>query len=224
MATFTQNSAADYDVRIARLVPGYELLHGLTACMLAADLPKTGPADILIAGLGTGRELADLAVRGPAWRFTAVDPSAPMLEAARSRAAAGGYADRLTVHATEMQACTLRAPHDAAIALLSAHFVADDGRRAAFLKALARPLRAGAPLLLVDLADPAGVFGGAYRGWALAQGMDEQAAAAMFGRLSSNFHPIDEARLAALLADADCGPPIKYFQALGYCGYRSRRN
>lgn len=224
MATFTQNSAADYDVRIARLVPGYELLHGLTACVLAANLPPTGPADILIAGLGTGRELADLAAHGPAWRFTAVDPSQPMLEAARTRASAGGYADRLTLHAVEMQAYALPAPHDAGIALLSAHFVPDDGGRAAFVKALARPLRTGAPLLLVDLADPPGAFRGAYRNWALAHGMDEEAASAMFGRIATNFHPIDEVRLASLLAEAGCDAPVKYFQALGYCGYLSRRN
>ncbi|WP_395713614.1 class I SAM-dependent methyltransferase [Reyranella sp.] len=224
MATFTQNSAADYDIRIARLVPGYELLHGLTACVLAAHLPPTEAADILIAGLGTGRELADLAARGPGWSFTAVDPSLPMLEAARSRAAGGGYADRLTMHAMEMQAYALPAPHDAAIALLSAHFVADNGGRAAFLKALARPLRSGAPLLLVDLADPSGAFQGAYRNWAVAQGMDDEAVSAMFARIATNFHPIDEARLASLLADAGCSPPVKYFQALGYCGYRSSRN
>lgn len=224
MTTFTRNSAADYDIRIARLVPGYELLHGLTACMLAVHLPPTEAADILIAGLGTGRELADLAARGPGWRFTAVDPSSAMLEAARARAAAGGYADRLTMHAMEMQAYALPAPHDAAIALLAAHFVADDGSRAAFLKALAQPLRTGAPLLLVDLADPSGAFRAAYGNWALAQGMDEQAASAMFGRIKTNFHPIAEARLASLLAEAGCGPPVKYFQALGYCGYRSRRH
>jgi hypothetical protein len=54
--------------------------------------------------------------------------------------------------------------------------------------------------------------------------MDEEAASAMFARIKNNFHPIDEVRLTSLLAVAGCSPPVKYFQALGYCGYRSRRN
>lgn len=224
MVTFTQNAAADYDGRIVRLVPGYGLLHELTACTVAALVPADKPADILVAGAGTGRELDDLAARGPNWRFTAMDPSQAMLEAAVSRAEANGYADRLTVHAIEMQAYRTEACHDAAVALLAAQFVVDDGRRAAFLDAMARPLRSGAPLVMVDLAAPADLFEPAYRQWALAQGMDEPAAIAMFKRIAVNFHPIGESRLAEILHDAGCSKPLKFFQALGYCGYVARRN
>ena len=77
---------------------------------------------------------------------------------------------------------------------------------------------------VVDLADPSGAFRGAYRAWALAQGMDEEAVSAMFDRIATNFHPVDEVQLASLLAEAGCGAPMKYFQALGYCGYLSLRN
>ena len=162
MVKFTQNAAADYDGRIVRLVPGYGLLHELAACTVASLVPPDKPADILVGGAGTGRELDDLAVRGPSWRFTAVDPSQPMLDAAVKRAEANGYAARLAVHAIDMQAYRTEASHDAAIALLAAQFVVDDGRRAAFVEAMARPLRSGAPLVLVDLAAPAEVFEPAY--------------------------------------------------------------
>lgn len=224
MGKFTQQSASDYDSRIVRLVPGYGLLHELSACMLAAELAPHEEACILIAGLGTGRELQDLAQRGPAWRFTAVDPSQAMLDAARARAAADGYADRLSVHVTPMQAFDGKSTHAAALALLVAHFVADDGGRAAFLKAIGRSLNPGAPLLLVDLADPDGAFREAYRSWALGQGMNGEAADAMFARFATNFHPIGETRLRALLSEAGFGVPTMFFQALGYRGYLAHRN
>ncbi len=224
MGKFTQQSASDYDSRIVRLVPGYGLLHELAACMLAAELAPNDEADILIAGLGTGRELQDLATRGPAWRFTAVDPSQAMLDAARSRAEAGGYAGRLSFHPVPMQQFDDGPTHAAALALLVAHFVPDDGGRIAFLQGIARNLRPGAPLLLVDLADPGNVFRDAYRSWAIGQGMSEDAASAMFERFATNFHPIDEARLADLLSEAGFGPPSLFFQALGYRGYLTRPN
>ncbi|TAJ84111.1 class I SAM-dependent methyltransferase [Reyranella sp.] len=224
MSKFTQNSAADYDERIVRLVPGYGLLHELAACLLAAHVSPTTPADMLIAGLGTGRELQDLAGRAPAWRFTAVDPSQPMLDAACARAEAGGYADRIAFRAVEMQAFDEAGPHDGALALLAAQFVPDDGNRAAFVRAMARPLRPGAPLAFVDLAEPSAPFEAAYRGWAMAQGTDVHQADAMLKRIALNFHPLTEARLTTLLAEADCSAPSPFFQAFGYRGYLARRN
>lgn len=220
MAQFTKNAAADYDGRIVRLVPGYDLLHELSACMLSAHLPAA--ADVLIAGLGTGRELVDLAARRPHWRFTAVDPSPAMLDVARARAVAGGYADRVVLHAMAMQAYDGGGRHDGALALLVAHFVPDDGGRLAFLQGLARSLAAQAPLLLVDLVDDS--FHTAYRAWALARGMDDAEATAMFTRMAANFHPIGEARLRTLLGEAGFGAPVPFFRALGYCGYLARRN
>lgn len=50
MGKFTQHWAADYDQRIARLVPGYALVHELASCVLAAELDgESGDVDILVA-------------------------------------------------------------------------------------------------------------------------------------------------------------------------------
>lgn len=225
MGKFTQHWAADYDQRIMRLVPGYALIHEIASCVLAAELAGApGDLDVLVAGAGTGRELDDLAVRNPRWRFTAVDPAQPMLDIAQRRATSGGYLDRVRFRAEEVGAYLPEAPHAAAVAILVAHFLPDDGRRKSFFEAVTKTLRPGAPLLLFDLDDPAHAFHAAYRLWAGAQGVNDDAVDTMFTRLAANFHPIGELRLATLLADVGCSKPQKFFQALGYCGYVTRRD
>jgi tRNA (cmo5U34)-methyltransferase len=225
MGKFTQHWASDYDLRIVRLIPGYGMLHEIASCVLAAHLQgAAGEIDVLVAGAGTGRELDDLAARDPAWRFTAIDSSQPMLDIARARAVTGNYVDRVAFHAMDMQAYLAKTPHAAALAILVMHFLSDDAGRLAFLQTLARSLRPGASLLLFDYAGDVEEFHPAYRQWARAQGMDEEAIETMFLRLNANFHPIVEAQLKGLLAEAGFGVPTRFFQALGYCAYVVHRN
>ena len=225
MGKFTQHWAVDYDVRIVRLIPGYGMLHEIASCVLAAHLQGVaGEIDVLVAGAGTGRELDDLAARDPAWRFTAVDSSQPMLDIARARAVAGNYVDRVAFHTMDMQAYQASEPHAAALAVLVMHFLSDDAGRAAFLQTLARALQPGAPLLLFDYAGDVEAFHPAYHQWARAQGMDEEAIGTMFLRLNANFHPIGKVQLGKLLAEAGFGAPTRFFQALGYSAYVAQRN
>lgn len=58
------------------------------------DLPAD--ARILMAGAGTGAAARCLAARFPDWRFTLIDPPAPMLNVARRHAEAEGFAERCT--------------------------------------------------------------------------------------------------------------------------------
>ncbi|WP_232288441.1 class I SAM-dependent methyltransferase [Anaeromyxobacter sp. K] len=60
-----------------------DALHLVTRLALG-ELPAQ--ARILCVGAGTGAELLSLAAAFPGWRFTAVDPSEPMLRRCRARA------------------------------------------------------------------------------------------------------------------------------------------
>lgn len=224
MPKFTQHWASDYDMRIVRLIPGYDSMHELVSCVLAAHLQGvSGSVDILVAGAGTGRELDDLAARDPSWRFTAVDNSQPMLDNARARAAAGGYLDRVDFHTMNVEDYRAAAPHAAALAVMVMHFLRDDRSRVEFLRTLSRTLRPGSLLVVCDYADATQAFHPAYRQWARARGHDEEAVKVMFQRLAANFHPIDEAHLGRLLAEAGFTAPKQIFQALGYRGYVTLR-
>jgi tRNA (cmo5U34)-methyltransferase len=224
MPKFTQHWASDYDMRIVRLIPGYDSVHELVSCVLAAHLQGApGPVDILVAGAGTGRELDELAARDPAWRFTAVDNSQAMLDNARARATAGGYLDRVGFQTVNVEAYSASAPHAAALAVMVMHFIRDDAGRLEFLRTFTRSLPPGAPLVMCDYADATQAFHPAYRQWAHAQGHDEGGVKVMFQRLAANFHPINEAHLGRLLAEAGFAAPTRIFQALGYSGYVTLR-
>src|SRR5581483_11546369 len=94
-AFFNQNVADKYDQQAARLAPLREALHLLMGAIFS-DLPIE--ARVLCVGAGTGLELLYLAERFPQWHFTAVEPSAPMLEVCRRRAAESGIASRCVFH------------------------------------------------------------------------------------------------------------------------------
>lgn len=92
---FAGEGAQAYDERIPLLVPGYELLHQLSAAQL---MTRLGPGvRVLLVGVGTGSELVLLGRLCPGWQFVAQDISADMLALARHRAdeAGMGGADQL---------------------------------------------------------------------------------------------------------------------------------
>lgn len=95
----------DYDGRIPLLVPGYELLHRLSAAQLMTRLGPGGK--VLLVGVGTGHELLLLGRLCPHWQFVAQDISADMLTQARRRAEQAGMGTRVQWWQGELPAAGL---------------------------------------------------------------------------------------------------------------------
>lgn len=131
-----------------RMVPGFDGLHRMMAILLAEG---TGTeAEVLVLGAGGGLELRTLAAAQPGWRFTGVDPSAPMLALARE--AVGAEMARMTLVEGVIDDAP-EGPFDAASCLLTLHFLeAEDRLRT--LRALHRRLRPGAPFVAAHLSSP----------------------------------------------------------------------
>lgn len=146
---FGPEHAAAYDQRFAKLAPLRDALHLLIGAVLA-DLPAA--ARILCVGAGTGHELIYLAQKFPSWRFTAVEPSAPMLEICRRKAGEHGIAPRCVFHEGYLDSLPPSEPFDAATSLLVSQFVLDPGARAGFFRAIAERLLPGGYLASADLA------------------------------------------------------------------------
>ena len=141
--------AAGYDKQWAKTAAIKECLHFLLDSMFA-ELPAD--ARVLCVGVGTGVELAYLAERHPRWRFTAVEPSAPMLDVCRERAARHSFVDRCDFHEGYLDSIPNLPLHDAATCILVSQFILDTKARAEFFRSISRRLKVGALLASADLA------------------------------------------------------------------------
>lgn len=147
-AIFDQQ-AASYDTRWAKTAPINNCLY-----LLLASLFIGLPADarILCVGAGTGAELAYLAQKNPAWRFTAVEPSGPMLDVCRQRAEENGFASRCHFHEGYLDSLSATGLHDAATCFLVSQFILDRQARSEFFREISRKLKPEGILASSDLA------------------------------------------------------------------------
>ncbi len=231
--------AADrYDLIQQQLIPGYGSLARLAVALLAASPLASEPgAEVLVAGCGTGAELQEAVAQRPDWRLGAIDPSAAMLAEARKRLA--GANSRPTeansrpagAPAIDWQQTTVEQLTEApayqgryagVLSVLVLQSLADDGSKLAFLSGLARSLRPGGQLVLVDLMSTSlpsleGQLASAWVGFQRASGL--QAPAEQLAPLTQGLHPVGMARLTSLVNAAGFSDPARIFQALAFEGF-----
>lgn len=141
--------ASTYDERWAKTWPIREALHFLLSAVFA-ELPSE--ARILCVGAGTGEEIDYFAKRFPYWTFTAVEPSAAMLDACRDKAEKGGYRSRCSFHEGYVESLPLEQAFDAATCFLVSQFILEEQARTAFFLSIAARLRPAGILASSDLA------------------------------------------------------------------------
>lgn len=134
-------SVSGYAERTARLVPGLRDLHRMTGILLAERAPAN--ARVLVLGAGGGLELKALAEMQPGWRFDGVDPSAEMLELART--ALDEHSARVALHQGYIDSAP-EGPFDAAACLLTLHFL-EKAERQRTVSEIFRRLKPGAPFV-----------------------------------------------------------------------------
>lgn len=213
-----------------QVIPGYGSLARLGVALLSASpLASTAGAEVLVVGCGTGSELLEAVAQRPDWRLVALDPSAEMLVEARRKLAED---PRISWHQSTVEDLVAQPGHACryagALAVLVLQSLPDDGSKLAFLGALARCLRPGAQLLLVDLMQTSlpsleGQIATAWRGFQQASGLDGDRSGADLALLSEGLHPIGLSRLTSLVNAAGFGDPARVFQALGFEGFLVQR-
>lgn len=134
---------SSYAENAARMVPGLRDLPKLASVLLAERAPTD--ARILVLGAGGGLELKAFAEIQPGWRLDGVDPSAEMLQLARTTL--GTLASRAHLHEGYIDTAPM-GPFDGATCLLTLHFLAR-AERLETLKQLHLRLKPGAALVVV---------------------------------------------------------------------------
>ncbi|MEM9158941.1 MAG: class I SAM-dependent methyltransferase [Verrucomicrobiota bacterium] len=218
MRQFEAKDAETYDFRIQRLVPGYDLMHGLGCRVLKSVLPDR--ARVLLAGVGTGKELAEMAEACPFWRFVAVDPSSAMLDRAMMRARKAEFVDRVSFVESTIEDCEGLGEFEGATSYLVSHFLPDDGGKLKYFSALTKSLKKGGLLVCSDFFDTNEVMiTKAYSEWLGDSFADEEKAKQVMGHISRSFHPLNDERLSGLLGGLGMGLPQEYFSGLVYRGF-----
>jgi len=177
-----------------------------------------------VAGCGTGAELVEAQAQRSDWQLWAIDPSNEMLQAAKARL--GERSSSIHWQQTTVEALDADSRFCGALSVLVLQSLPDDGRKLAFLTALARSLEPGGQLVLVDLMAPErsplqSQVQAAWLGFQRASGLETDGAD--LEPLTQGLHPIGEARLTALVNAAGFGDPARVFQALGYEGFLLQR-
>lgn len=221
---FDAARAEAYDNQFSAMHSIKDAVHLLVQAYFA-DLPAD--ARILIAGAGTGAEARYLAARFPGWRFTLIDPSAPMLAVARRHAEAEGFADRCTFLADYVSATPLEA-HDAATSLLVSHFLTETQARQAFFADIAARLKPGGLLFNLDLCAnrQAASFGGTLGLWLdllRLGGVPEEGRTGWVAAYGRDFGVHGPSELECLIEAAGFTPPAPVFQAAMMRGWAAAK-
>lgn len=224
---FDAERAQAYDRRIRQAIPGYDALHHLS-CMVLAETTG-GHGRVLVVGAGTGSECVALAQACPGLSLVGVDPAEEMLRHAGAKVADHGLNERVRLYPSTVAQLPTFEPFDAATLLLVLHFLPDDGAKLGLLTDVARRLVPGAPLVLADLFGPAWddpwqaelrTFWGHLQ---RAAGIPAGDIAKGFRHVDRDIHPVTDARLADLLAEAGFAAPQPFFRALCFGGWVARR-
>ena len=150
-APFNDRAAtAGYADRARRLVPGMDDMQRMAGVLLAERAPADG--HILVVGAGGGAEIATFARLQPQWRFTGVDPAAPMLDLARETL--GAAMSRVALHEGYVDTAP-EGPFDGATCILTLHFV-EHVERARTLTEIRRRLKPDAPFVMAHISFPMG--------------------------------------------------------------------
>lgn len=214
-APFATQAASHYHDNARRQVPGMDGLHRMVNLLIEEHVPHSGK--VLVLGAGGGLELRAMAEFNPEWSFHGIDPSADML--ALARRTTEEHAARVDLTEGYIQQAPM-GPFDAAISLLTFHFIARE-ERLETLRQLRSRLRPGAPLVIAHISfeqsEPARsqwiarhvAYGGTDKA-------NVDAARPAIGTRLSILPPEEE---VALLQDAGFAEPSLFYAAFSFKGW-----
>jgi tRNA (cmo5U34)-methyltransferase len=228
-AKFDLERAAEYEKQSRIALAGYDACHELSACMLAAALGAGTTASILVVGVGgTAQEIMTAGRLEPNWRFTAVDPSQPMLDLAVQRLTAAGLAERTDARLGYVEDLPADAPFDAATLIGVLHHLPGTEAKARILRSIMVRLKPGAPLILAcnqyAYASQPLLLSAWGQRWRM-HGASAAEVKAKLGKILQGADPPEsEAAVISLLDGAGFGQPTRFFGSLFWGAWLARRN
>ena len=216
---FDTSRANEYARQSRIALVGYDACQDLAACMLAASLGDAPSAKVLVVGAGgTAQEIIAMASLEPEWRFMAVDPSQPMLDAARQQLEANHLLDRTTLHLGTLEDLAADASYDAATLIGVLHHLGGDDAKDRMLRSIRAHLKPGAPLIVAGnhyayASHPLLLAAWGQR-WRQHGATPDEVKAKLGKILQGADPPHSEAAVQKLLHDAGFGDATRFFSSL----------
>jgi tRNA (cmo5U34)-methyltransferase len=210
---FDEERADGYDDRIRRIAPGYDTLHGLLSSVLTAALGDE--AHLLVAGAGTGAEIAAMGEAHPDWRFTAVDPSSEMLARCRERMAGTVVDGRVEYVSERVEDLSTDQAFDGATSIFVSHFLQTRDAKEQYFGSIARRLRSGAPFVVADLYEPNGAepLWAAWQEWFAGTGASDEEVERVFSKMEDEISFVPESELSHILQTTGFAELTRVYQS-----------
>jgi tRNA (cmo5U34)-methyltransferase len=216
---FNSSRAEEYGQQSRIALAGYDACHELSVCMLAAALGPQKAAKVLVVGAGGPAQ--EITIGGhlePNWRFTAVDPSEPMLAIATARIAEARMAERTEIVLGRVHDLPNEPLFDAATLIGVLHHLPGDEAKHDMLHAIASRLRPGAPMIVAGnhysyVREPLMLEAWGQR-WRMQGATPDEVKAKLGKILQGADPPHSEAAVFALLADSGFEAPKRFFASL----------
>jgi tRNA (cmo5U34)-methyltransferase len=224
--------AAEYEQQSRIALAGYDACHELAACLLSARIGTGNAAHVLVVGAGgPAREITQAGRLEPDWRFTAVDPSEPMLEIARGRIAEAGMTERTEVILGSVEDLPDEPAFDAATLIGVLHHLPGDAAKRNILRAISSRLKPGAPLVLAGnhrayASEPLMLKAWGER-WRMQGATSDEISAKLGKILQGADPPHSEAAVFALLDESGFETPQRFFSSLvwgAWIAFRAERS
>ncbi|MDF9799839.1 tRNA (cmo5U34)-methyltransferase [Catalinimonas alkaloidigena] len=149
---FEGDRATQYDDKIPTWVPNYRFVQQSIPAILNAYFPAEEERRLLIAGCGTGQEIAEIKQQVSGWKITGIDPSPQMIRLAQMKLAYWDNDPLLMLKTGVVSDLPTEQKYDAATLILVLHFIPDDeDGKLKLLRDIAARLHTGAPLIISDI-------------------------------------------------------------------------
>jgi tRNA (cmo5U34)-methyltransferase len=223
-AKFDPARASEYETQSRIGLAGYDACHELAACLLSAYLGQGSSRHILVAGAGgTAQEVQCIGRLEPEWRFTAVDPSQPMLDSAVSRLQALGLIERVETLLGYVDDVSAGRRFDGATLIGVLHHLPGDHAKLEILRSIGKHLPSGAPLVLACNRHAYKSRPLLLKAWAerwRMNGASEDEVQAKLGKILQGADPPEsEEAVAVLLAKSGFGIPQPFFSSLFWAAW-----